>query len=58
MDWIERLFHVSPDGGNGSLEFLFFLFPVAAFLSGFLSLLWFRRRRKKERETKKGTEIL
>lgn len=20
MDWIERLFHVSPDGGNGSLE--------------------------------------
>jgi len=20
MDWIERLFHVSPDGGNGSFE--------------------------------------
>ena len=20
MDWIERLFHVAPDGGNGSLE--------------------------------------
>ncbi len=20
MDWIERLFHVSPDGGSGSLE--------------------------------------
>lgn len=20
MDWIERLFHLSPDGGNGSLE--------------------------------------
>jgi hypothetical protein len=20
MDWIERIFHVSPDGGNGSLE--------------------------------------
>lgn len=22
MDFIERLFHISPDGGNGSLEFL------------------------------------
>ncbi len=20
MDWIERLFHIAPDGGNGSLE--------------------------------------
>lgn len=20
MDWIERLFHLSPDGGSGSLE--------------------------------------
>jgi hypothetical protein len=20
MDWIERIFHVSPDGGSGSLE--------------------------------------
>jgi hypothetical protein len=20
MDWIERLFHLSPDGGNGALE--------------------------------------
>lgn len=20
MDWIEQIFHVSPDGGNGSLE--------------------------------------
>jgi hypothetical protein len=58
MDWSERLFHVSPDGGNGSLEFLFFLFPVAAFLIGFLSLLWVRHRRKKDREIKKGTETL
>jgi hypothetical protein len=22
MDWIERLFHVSPDGGNGYFEYL------------------------------------
>ncbi|HKX19639.1 MAG TPA: hypothetical protein VJT33_16685 [bacterium] len=20
MDWIEQVFHISPDGGNGSLE--------------------------------------
>ncbi len=20
MDWIERLFHIAPDGGNGTLE--------------------------------------
>jgi hypothetical protein len=58
MDWIEHLFHISPDGGNGSLEFLFFLFPAAACLIGFLSLLWFRHRRKKESEIKKGTKIL
>ena len=23
MDWIEQIFHVSPDAGNGSLELLF-----------------------------------
>ena len=23
MDFIERLFHISPDGGNGSLEVLY-----------------------------------
>lgn len=22
MDWIERLFHISPDGGNGYFEYL------------------------------------
>ena len=25
MDWIERLFHISPDGGNGSLEMAIFV---------------------------------
>jgi hypothetical protein len=47
MDWIEHLFHVSPDGGNGSLELLFFLAPVAAFLVGLVGLFWFRQRRGK-----------
>jgi hypothetical protein len=57
MDWIERLFHVSPDGGNGSLELLFFLLPLAAFLIGSLSLLWFWHHHKKEREIKKEREM-
>ena len=25
MDWIERVFHISPDGGNGSLEMFIFV---------------------------------
>lgn len=28
MDFIERIFHVSPDGGSGSFELLLFLIPV------------------------------
>jgi hypothetical protein len=28
MDFIERIFGISPDGGSGTLEFLFFAVPV------------------------------
>lgn len=28
MDFIERIFGVSPDGGSGSLEVLLFLIPI------------------------------
>ena len=28
MDFIERIFGVSPDGGTGSFEFLLFAFPI------------------------------
>jgi hypothetical protein len=28
MDFIERIFGVSPDGGSGSFELLLFLVPV------------------------------
>jgi hypothetical protein len=49
MDWIEHLFHVSPDAGNGSLELIFILCPVAGLLTGLATLLWFRNRRKKMR---------
>jgi hypothetical protein len=47
MDWIEDLFHVSPDGGNGSLELLFFFAPLTAFLVGLVGVFWFRRCRGK-----------
>ena len=29
MDFIERIFGISPDGGSGALEVLLFLIPVA-----------------------------
>jgi hypothetical protein len=30
MDFIERIFGISPDGGSGSFEILLFLIPMAA----------------------------
>jgi hypothetical protein len=41
MDFIERIFGVSPDGGSGSLEFLLLLIPIVAFY-----LIYRRRSRK------------
>jgi hypothetical protein len=32
MDFIERIFGVSPDGGSGVLEALLFLIPIAGIL--------------------------
>ena len=29
MNFIERIFGISPDGGSGALEFLLFLIPMA-----------------------------
>jgi hypothetical protein len=29
MDFIERIFGISPDGGSGSLEFLLLVLPFA-----------------------------
>jgi hypothetical protein len=31
MDFIERIFGVSPDGGSGSFEFLLLLIPIVGF---------------------------
>jgi hypothetical protein len=41
MDFIERLFGLSPDGGSGSLEVLLFLVPIV----GVLALHLVRKRR-------------
>jgi len=29
MDWIEQVFHVSPDGGNGTVELVVYIVLVA-----------------------------
>jgi hypothetical protein len=39
MDFFERWFHVSPDGGNGTLEALYLIVAIAVILA-----VIFRRR--------------
>jgi hypothetical protein len=41
MDFIERLFGFSPDGGNGMFEFLLFAIPIA----GIVMLAAWRRKK-------------
>lgn len=41
MDWIERWFDLSPDGGDGTFELLLTLLAVTAVLAGVLA---FNRR--------------
>lgn len=43
-DWIEQRFGVSPDGGNGSAEFLWVAAPLA--LAALLALSLLRTRRQ------------
>jgi hypothetical protein len=52
MDWIERLFHVSTDAGDGSLKLLYIGLPLAAFCIGSVSVLWFWHYRKRMELTK------
>jgi len=33
MDFIERIFGISPDGGSGAFEALLFLIPIASIIA-------------------------
>jgi hypothetical protein len=48
MDWIERLFGISPDGGDGSTEMLY-LVAVAAIVGLILGRSFLARRARKRR---------
>jgi hypothetical protein len=47
MDFIERLFGISPDGGNGSLEALLLLAIAVAGIAVFMKQM---KRRSSEKE--------
>ena len=44
MDFIERIFGISPDGGSGAFEFLLFTVPVV----GILAIMAWRKRRPRK----------
>jgi hypothetical protein len=46
MDFIERIFGFSPDGGSGAFEALLFLIPIAG-----IYLIW--RARSNARKTRR-----
>jgi len=46
MDFIERIFGFSPDGGNGMFELMLFLVPIL----GLLALARRRRHRRKDED--------
>jgi hypothetical protein len=51
MDWIEQIFGVSPDGGNGSLEAVYYaaaVLGIAAFAFRKRIRRWARGRRHRE----------
>jgi hypothetical protein len=48
MDFIEKVFGFSPDGGSGSFEFMLFALPVA----GIIYLAW-RRHSRAQRARRK-----
>jgi hypothetical protein len=47
MDWIERLFGISPDGGDGSTEMLYVIAAVAIVALVFGRSLFARSARKR-----------
>jgi hypothetical protein len=44
MDFIERIFGISPDGGSGAFELLLFAIPIAAIVA---LRAWRKRSRRR-----------
>ena len=49
MDFIEKLFGFSPDGGSGLFEVLLFAIPILG-----MGWLWYHRRRVRADRSKQG----
>ncbi len=50
MDFIERIFGFSPDGGDGSTELLYFV----AFVTIVAALSWWRMRTRASKKSRLG----
>ena len=50
MDWIEKVFHVSPDGGNGTVEFAIFLVLITVVTLSLNAVVRAARRRAARRK--------
>jgi hypothetical protein len=48
MDWIEQLLHVSPDGGDGTVELVVYIVLVA-FLASTVTLARMRLQKRHDR---------
>jgi hypothetical protein len=44
MDWIEHIFHVSPDGGSGVLETLIVIAAFVVAAGPLVLAIWWRGR--------------
>ena len=51
MDWIEKIFHVSPDGGSGLTEMLILGGLVLVVGSASIRLVMSRARRRRRRSS-------
>ncbi len=49
MDWIEKVFHVSPDGGNGTVEFIIYLVLISVAVLALNRVVHVHRRRADRR---------
>jgi len=45
MDWIEKIFGISPDGGNGATESVIALLSLIAAIATCVAVVAWRRRR-------------